>query len=490
MQDLPLRDVSNPTLCHCAEKVGGDYYIDPDSNVKDKSEGALDEGGVHSNSTIISHAFYQMTKKVNKNNLSQKILYKIWYNSMYELKSGADFYEVRRLFTNGAKCICEARELGTWKRIINSSFDMVNVKKSNCDMSTRERNRSDKKRYSEKYFHKDIRLSGQVVEADDDIMTGNNKALRGVEVGIFDLDEEELGGRETTDKKGDYSVVSTIADGYCLYFQKEGYLEDTLYLSDINELIQNEYYCDRMELIPEQYDGIGGAAGKLLDAATLKGVPDAQLIVRDGMNNIYSDSIDTIYTDEKGNYSLEGLHAGNYCLEVTGLQEYVSTYFNVKILGGKTVSGQNGYVSGDLDKRQARIVLTWGNMPEDLDAHMTCKLSSGGEGHVYFKRLKFSAKGKVIYALDVDEILGYGPETMTIYHRKAGTYQYYIHQYSDEGQLQNSNACVKVYYAGKSYPSYTFHVPDGVGWYWNVFRLNGATGRLTPVNKIASRPMT
>ena len=42
-----------------------------------------------------------------------------------------------------------------------------------------------------------------------------------------------------------------------------------------------------------------------------------------------------------------------------------------------------------------------------------------------------------------------------------------------------SGATVQVYRGISNVPWYTFYVPQEVGYYWNVFRYDGETGRLT-----------
>ena len=88
-----------------------------------------------------------------------------------------------------------------------------------------------------------------------------------------------------------------------------------------------------------------------------------------------------------------------------------------------------------------------------------------------------------------------GPETITIYKSKIGTYHYYIYNYSEgttegrknsiQGSLINSRANVKIY--GSTGLVKSYNVPNsGYGVYWDVFKYNGSTGQITSINKITS----
>ena len=128
-----------------------------------------------------------------------------------------------------------------------------------------------------------------------------------------------------------------------------------------------------------------------------------------------------------------------------------------------------------------------GESPSDLDSHMQCDLSNGASGHVSFENIRFDYGKKKICALDVDEMTGFGPETVTLYYGKTGWYHYHVEQFSRDGKLAASNACVRVYLPGKAHPSYTYHVPAGEGHSWDVFRFNSATQRMVPINVIVER---
>jgi uncharacterized protein YfaP (DUF2135 family) len=89
--------------------------------------------------------------------------------------------------------------------------------------------------------------------------------------------------------------------------------------------------------------------------------------------------------------------------------------------------------------------------------------------------------------LDVDDTSSYGPETITVSSVEDGTYRYFVHNWSrnSSSELSNSGATVKVYFGSSSEAAYTFYVPQGYGYYWNVFTYNSTTGEFTVQNTIS-----
>lgn len=127
-----------------------------------------------------------------------------------------------------------------------------------------------------------------------------------------------------------------------------------------------------------------------------------------------------------------------------------------------------------------RIVLDWGAEPKDLDSH----ISFPGQ-HVFF-----SQKSGGNANLDVDDIDGFGPETITITKKHAGEkYLYAVHNYSEgdkKGSLSISSISkAKVFvYIGTSLVR-TFYPPKNkVGNTWVVFGI-GENGEFYDINKFA-----
>ena len=128
-----------------------------------------------------------------------------------------------------------------------------------------------------------------------------------------------------------------------------------------------------------------------------------------------------------------------------------------------------------------RIVLNWGQSPEDLDSHLVFP-----NNHIFY-----SSKTGDQSNLDVDDTDSYGPETITIDQKKFGeTYYYFVHDFSNKDDsntksLSNSDAKVFVY-VGQTLTK-TYYVPKNqVGNIWNIFKIN-SNGEIEDVNSIISK---
>lgn len=126
-----------------------------------------------------------------------------------------------------------------------------------------------------------------------------------------------------------------------------------------------------------------------------------------------------------------------------------------------------------------RVVLTWGQTPEDLDSHIAYP-----GNHIYFE-----AKDGLNANLDVDDTDSFGPETITLEKKRFGeTYVYAVHDFTNSNNpeandLSNSQAKVFVY-VGQSLVR-TYYVPKNqTGNLWTVFRITGA-GEFQDINSFA-----
>jgi hypothetical protein len=90
-----------------------------------------------------------------------------------------------------------------------------------------------------------------------------------------------------------------------------------------------------------------------------------------------------------------------------------------------------------LSSRQIRVVLSWGESPDDLDLHCT---SSKGH-HVYYNR---RSDGPLF--LDSDVRNGHGPETITVSIEPGVDYCFYVNHYGDDlDTLEVSSARLRIY---------------------------------------------
>ena len=118
------------------------------------------------------------------------------------------------------------------------------------------------------------------------------------------------------------------------------------------------------------------------------------------------------------------------------------------------------------EAKSFRVVLTWGEYPRDLDAHV-----QNERYHVYYSNM--SEPGIM---LDRDDTSSFGPETITIKEPDPNSvFKYYIVNYSDGGnynssRLSNSGAKVSVYLNNEYKGTYEVK-PNQVGLIWNVFEI-------------------
>lgn len=127
-----------------------------------------------------------------------------------------------------------------------------------------------------------------------------------------------------------------------------------------------------------------------------------------------------------------------------------------------------------------RVVLSWGQNPSDLDAHLAY-----GSDHIFFRHKTGSNAN-----LDVDDIDSYGPETITVEQRNNGQeYVFAVHDYSDRNNpntdnLSSSGAKVFVYIGESLVRTYYISAGGQKGNLWTVFKING-NGEMQDINTIS-----
>jgi len=219
----------------------------------------------------------------------------------------------------------------------------------------------------------------------------------------------------------------------------------------------------------------------------------------------------TDVTDAQGNYLLEDVPPGELTADFSGNPTSGTAPLSVEFTDQSTSNTQtvaadaNGYInytnrhveilegqdntlnialSPEVTEGGLRFVLTWDDDPDDLDSHLETPEIEGNQYHIYY-----SEQGDSItppYAmLDLDDVNGYGPETITIYEIYPGTYHYYIYKYGGNQEITESNAQVKIY--DNTGLVRTMDVPTtGEGRFWNVCQIDGSTQEITYINEIQS----
>jgi hypothetical protein len=157
-------------------------------------------------------------------------------------------------------------------------------------------------------------------------------------------------------------------------------------------------------------------------------------------------------TDADGRFRLTDAPAGPASIEVSAPQ--FSTDQLERELSDSAETDVRVVLSPGLKTGQIRVVLTWGDRPKDLDAHLVGPLPGG----------------KQFQNLDVDDTDGDGPETITILGVLPGRYSYLVHDYTNQGKptskaLMRSNAQVKLYQGGQTYRFAIDQSAVGTIWY-------------------------
>lgn len=223
-------------------------------------------------------------------------------------------------------------------------------------------------------------------------------------------------------------------------------------------------------------------SGLVTNAATGQALGGASVIARSGYNTKNGTAAAKASSSSSGQFTLK-LKKGKYTLDISK-SGYIRNYVNVN------VDGKNGRLSVPITKTIAsakyRVVLSWGNVPADLDLHVT-----GPQGstrfHVFWNARVQYGSGVYLAVLDVDDTNGYGPETITLdlSNGTGGTYHFYVHNYTNRkaassNALAKSGARIDVYKGSSRLASYT--VPNRAGLLWQVCDI--VNGKLVKINQM------
>jgi len=236
---------------------------------------------------------------------------------------------------------------------------------------------------------------------------------------------------------------------------------------------------------PGGKDGAAGPAGKDGQApnldefyGTLQGVvrkaTDATY-VGGATVDVMADKqvIRSAVTAASGKFTFK-IPGGEYVVRVSNIPGMDCVVFTEPVDINNMRTEQRTYaVAPPVGKGQLRFVLTWGELPKDLDSDLVT--ASGC--HVWYAH-KQCPDGEATLDTDVED--SFGPETINIHTLKAGLYKYKVHAYTD-GLMEESDAEVTIYGVGKT--AVQFHVEhDGKvddGW-WHVTNLRVSdTGKIT-----------
>lgn len=235
--------------------------------------------------------------------------------------------------------------------------------------------------------------------------------------------------------------------------------------------------------------GPAPVSGRLVNAFTNTAITTGlTLTLRPGINNtsgaVATDAngqpIPVVTSAADGTYVIPNVPAGNYTVQVSGAG--YATTFQTVISAGANSANQNIFVSPSLGADEVRVVLAWGSKPRDLDSHLEYGDSACRDGG-YHCQVVWNQKSKISgdLKLDVDDVDGFGPETVTV---KGGAWAkprrgYSVFNYdtvnrsSDPGSISTSGATVKVFKSTGLVRSYNAG-PGQVNAWWQIFCLDGS----------------
>jgi uncharacterized protein YjdB len=200
-----------------------------------------------------------------------------------------------------------------------------------------------------------------------------------------------------------------------------------------------------------------------------------------GQNTTTGTPIATTTSNQNGGYSFANVPTGTYTVvaRASGYSESSRTTASLGV--GRFSTQQTVFLSPTSSAGVLRIVLTWGTLPSDLDAHLTGPGPNASSFWVYWNSTG-SCVSEPFVCLDVDQTEGRGPETITIVQKRTGRYVYSVDNFSGDATLAQSNARVDVYGPGGLLQS--FGVPSQPGTLWKVFEWDGTT--ITAVNTMTN----
>ncbi|GEM_PF-2513537 len=233
----------------------------------------------------------------------------------------------------------------------------------------------------------------------------------------------------------------------------------------VAELSDDSFVADGQTVNITQVAGYGTMVGSVTNAFTEEAL--------DGVNiTVTGPTQRSVTTNDDGVFSVAELPYGSY--QVTASKTGFTQGIRTVLLQESTVAVNFGLTPLP-DSNQYRVILTWDAEPHDLDLHLwtlQTEIYFGHQGSLDMTPYAF---------LDVDDLDGYGPETITI-EPLMDTCKFYVHNYTGSPDITVSRAHID-YYKGTSLVR-SFDVPTtGSGLWWYVFDLT-STGSIIERNVI------
>ena len=238
-------------------------------------------------------------------------------------------------------------------------------------------------------------------------------------------------------------------------------------------------------------DGNGTSDGTFIKILVVQGGALIEGTVKNAVTGLVEEDISIslngleVLSDREGFYSLYVPDFLNsYAL--TGIGDKFCPYngiVNIPSDYSSNIFEYNFSISPAPELGEVRIILTWGSNPSDMDSHLLTPEIDSANFHISYSN-RGSSESAPFVVLDLDDVDGFGPETITIKKLVDGIYKYYIHQYSNDGILSESKARVQIFDSPNCNGEAIDIIEEGEGRFWNVFEINGENGNISQINQI------
>lgn len=326
-----------------------------------------------------------------------------------------------------------------------------------------------------------IAVRGRIMEAEED--GGYGSTVEGAQVSISCQDGSGTARSVYTDEDGKYQFGDCVPGMYVLRVKKEGYktAKQNLYLSGRQELYNNLM----IRLLPEEVSGKGSAKGCIRDSLTGHGVKGLTLRIRKGINQQQGDAVQTVRTDKEGNYSVSDLQAGHYCAEVvdeSGSRDtkdrYISTRFNIIVMGGRMTGDQDAVVTGCLESGEMQMVFSWGKEIRNNLWVIFGRFvgSNNAFDYAWTDPTQIIYQDSLAAEMSENKTSTGSIKTLRVYGVEDLYFRYYIGDGSNNSEMAAAGLCVRVYYNGMLWEE--FYAPGNNGYVWQVFWYNGKENKI------------
>ena len=235
--------------------------------------------------------------------------------------------------------------------------------------------------------------------------------------------------------------------------------------------------------------GYGAATGRVVDAVTGNGLPDAQVCLGEEL---------CATADVNGDFLLEGIPSGYRGLTATSPEYNPVTEFRMVLANQTAVYNFAMVYNLAVSDIDLRIVVTWDSIPgwtvgdrfydNDLDAHLWLSVPNPPT-HI-FSGNRGECTSFPNACLPKDQVSGSGPETIDITFLEPNAIYYFgVHHYNyyfapgSIPPLTELKPIIRIY--DQQGLVYQFNGPaTGVGDFWYGFMMDGNNGQITAMNCI------